>query len=100
MCPWNRFAKRSPEAEFAPRHGLDRAGLVDLLGWDEATFLARTEGMALRRVNYQQWLRNLAVAAGNAPADPAIVTALTQRREDAGAMAREHIDWALARQAG
>ena len=98
VCPWNRFAKRSPEAEFAPRHGLDQTTIADLLGWDEATFLARTEGMAIRRVNYRQWVRNLAVAAGNAPADPAIVAALRERRKDADDMVREHIDWALARQ--
>ena len=98
VCPWNRFAQRSPEAEFAPRHGLDHATLVDLLGWDEAAFLAHTEGMALRRVNYEQWVRNLAVAAGNAPPDPAIVAALERRRADASTMVREHIDWALARQ--
>ncbi|MCY3838736.1 MAG: tRNA epoxyqueuosine(34) reductase QueG [Gammaproteobacteria bacterium] len=98
VCPWNRFARRSPEAEFAPRRGLDQATLVDLLGWDEYAFQARTEGMALRRINYEQWVRNLAVAAGNAPPDPAIVAALKRRRESAGAMVREHIDWALARQ--
>ena len=98
VCPWNRFAQRSPEADFAPRHGLDRATLADLLGWDETTFLARTEGMALRRVNYEQWVRNLAVAAGNAPSDPAIVAALKRRRGTASAMVGEHIDWALARQ--
>lgn len=98
VCPWNRFARRSPEADFAPRHGLDRATLVDLLGWDETTFLARTAGMALRRVNYEQWVRNLAVAAGNAPRDSAIVAALKARRETATAMVCEHIDWALARQ--
>ena len=98
VCPWNRYAQTSPEADFAPRHGIDRATLVDLLGWDETTFLAHTRGMALRRVNYQQWVRNLAVAAGNAPPDPAIVAALEQRRETAGTMVREHIDWALERQ--
>ena len=99
VCPWNRFARRSPEAAFAPRHGLDRATLATLLSWDEATFLARTEGMALRRATYAQWVRNLAVAAGNAPPDPAIVAALRARRTNANAMVREHIDWALARQA-
>ena len=98
VCPWNRFARRSAEADFAPRHGLDQASIAALLGWDEATFLARTEGMALRRVNYAQWVRNLAVAAGNAPADPNIVRGLKARREDADAMVREHIDWALQRQ--
>ena len=98
VCPWNRFAQRSPEADFAPRHGLDQATLTELLGWDEATFLGRTEGMALRRVNYEQWVRNLAVAAGNAPPDVAIVAKLRSRRQDASEMVREHIDWALDRQ--
>jgi len=98
VCPWNRFAKRCEEAEFAPRHGLDRAAIADLLGWDEATFLARTAGMALRRVNYAQWVRNLAVAAGNAPPDPEIVAGLQSRRPEADEMVREHIDWALGRQ--
>ena len=98
VCPWNRFARRSAEAEFAPRHGLDGAAVADLLGWDEDEFLARTAGMAIRRVNYAQWVRNLAVAAGNAPPDPRIVAALRARRINASAMVREHIDWALARQ--
>ena len=98
VCPWNRFAKRSPLADFAPRHGLDNATLAGLLRWDEAEFLARTEGMAIRRVSYAQWVRNLAVAAGNAPADPALVAGLKARREEATPMVREHIDWALAHQ--
>ena len=100
VCPWNRFAERSPETDFAPRHGLDHAALADLLAWDEATFLARTEGMAIRRVNFAQWVRNLAVAAGNAPSDVAIAAGLRARRAEASPMVREHIDWALARQAG
>ena len=98
VCPWNRFAKRSPEADFAPRHGLDNIAIAELLSWDEPTFNARTRGMALRRINFQQWLRNLAVAAGNAPSQPAIVAALKERRADALAMAREHIEWAIGRQ--
>ena len=98
VCPWNRFARRSAEAEFAPRHGLDETAIADLLGWDEAEFLVKTAGMALRRVNYAQWVRNLAVAAGNAPPDARIVAALRARRDGASAMVREHIDWALARQ--
>ena len=99
VCPWNRFARRSAEADFAPRHGLDNATLAQLLAWDEAAFLARTEGMAIRRVNYAQWVRNLAVAAGNAPPDEAVVAGLRARRREASAMVREHIDWALKRQA-
>ena len=99
VCPWNRFAKRSPLADFASRHGLDNASLAELLRWDEAAFRSRTEGMALRRVSYPQWVRNLAVAAGNAPPDPALETGLRARRPDAPPMVQEHIDWALARQA-
>lgn len=99
VCPWNRYAKKTAEADFAPRHGLDDASLAELLGWDEATFTAKTEGMALRRVNYRQWVRNLAVAAGNAPYGEKLIGLLHRRREDADQMVTEHIDWALARQA-
>ncbi len=99
VCPWNRYATRTAEADFAPRHGLDSVSLAELLSWDEATFSAKTEGMALRRVNYRQWVRNLAVAAGNAPYGRKLVDLLRQRRADADEMVAEHIDWALARQA-
>ena len=104
VCPWNRYARKTAEADFAPRHGLDSAAIVDLLAWDQATFLARTEGMALRRINYRQWVRNLAVAAGNSAAGnsarcAALIARLGERRADpdVDAMAREHIDWALER---
>ena len=98
VCPWNRYARKTGETEFAPRHGLDSASLAELLSWDESTFAAKTEGMALRRVNYRQWVRNLAVAAGNAPYREELVGLLRRRRVDADAMVVEHIDWALARQ--
>ena len=98
VCPWNRFAQTSAEADFMPRHALDRTPLLDLFGWSEAEFLARTEGSALRRINYQQWQRNVAVALGNAPYDPRIVAALRQRRPDAWALLADHIDWAVERQ--
>ena len=98
VCPWNRYARKTGETEFAPRHGLDSASLAELLSWDESTFAAKTEGMALRRVNYRQWVRNLAVAAGNAPYREELVGLLRRRRVDADAMVAEHIDWALARQ--
>ena len=97
VCPWNRYAQLTAEADFAPRHGLDNPSLEELLGWDEATFLAKTEGMALRRINFQQWLRNVAVAAGNAARSLRLVALLKERRAEAGDMAREHIDWALER---
>ena len=95
VCPWNRFAQPSVEADFVPRHRLDGTPLLDLFAWSEAEFLARTEGSALRRIDYGQWLRNLAVALGNAPYDPRIVAALDAHRADAPPLLAEHIQWAL-----
>jgi epoxyqueuosine reductase len=100
VCPWNRFATPSDERDFAPRHGLDRATLLALFGWSEADFLDRTQGSAIRRIGYLRWLRNLAVALGNARSDPAIIAALEGRRDHADAMVREHVGWALQRQRG
>ena len=58
-------------------------------------FLRHTEGTAIRRVSFGQWQRNLAVALGNGPADPAAIAALRNRRSTADALLAEHIDWAL-----
>ncbi len=99
VCPWNRDAPRTRENDFLPRHELDSADLVMLFEWSEATFLEKTRGMALRRVSFEQWQRNLAVALGNAPAHPRIARALRQRRANASPLVKEHIDWALAEQA-
>jgi epoxyqueuosine reductase len=95
ICPWNRFARRSSEADFQPRHGLDTAALLELFLWDEATFLTRTEGSAIRRAGYESWQRNLAVALGNGSGGAAVEAALHQRRATAAELLREHIDWAL-----
>ena len=97
VCPWNKFAQSTREGDFAVRHGLDSAGLADLFEWDEATFLARTEGSAIRRIGHQRWLRNIAVALGNAAPSPTALTALITRREDDSALVREHVAWALSR---
>lgn len=96
-CPWNRYAARSREPDFEPRQGLDGASLLALFAWDEDEFLRRTEGSALRRISYQQWQRNLAIAIGNGPATPAARQALERRRGSAPTMVREHIEWALER---
>ena len=66
VCPWNRFAIPSAETDFSPRHGLDTATLIELFGWSEPEFLRKTEGTAIRRIGYSCWLRNIAVALGNA----------------------------------
>ncbi|MGR8921890.1 MAG: tRNA epoxyqueuosine(34) reductase QueG, partial [Gammaproteobacteria bacterium] len=93
------YAKLSPIADFAPRHGLDRAELTELFLLDEAGFEEITRGSPLRRISHEQWLRNLAVALGNAPASAAVVGALEQRRDHPSAMVREHVGWAIAEQA-
>jgi len=97
VCPWNRFAQASGEADFAPRHGLDTPALIELFQWSEAEFLKRTEGSAIRRIGHACWLRNIAVALGNAPTNPQIIAALESRRQHDSEMVREHIEWALSR---
>lgn len=99
VCPWNRFARLSDEAEFRPRHGLDTAQLIALFGWTRVEFELRTRGSAIRRAGYFGWRRNLAVALGNAPPDPRARAALQAARGDAEPLLLEHIDWALREQA-
>ena len=96
FCPWNKFATHTQEPDFVPRHGLDEATLVELFAWDEATFLDRTEGSAIRRIGYERWLRNIAVALGNAKTTPDILAALMGRKDDASELVAEHVAWALA----
>ena len=98
-CPWNRFARLSCEADFGARWNLDTATLIDLFAWDEAQFLQRTEGSAIRRIGHLVWLRNLAVALGNAPDSPAVIAALSARLSHPSDLVREHVRWALERQA-
>jgi epoxyqueuosine reductase len=97
VCPWNKFARLTAEADFAPRHALDAAKLVELFGWTEEEFLSRTEGSAIRRIGYECWLRNIAVALGNAPGDADVIAALDARCNHPVDMVREHVRWALAR---
>jgi len=94
-CPWNRFARTSAEPDFAPRHNLDRATLLELFNWDEATFLKRTEGSAIRRIGYLRWQRNLAVALGNSRPDGPVRQALQARLGNSSPLVQEHIEWAL-----
>jgi len=99
FCPWNKFARPTAVADFAVRHGLDGGKLATLFAWSEADWQARTEGSAIRRAGYEGWLRNLAVALGNAPSEPAVTLALEARLDDPSAIVREHVRWALARHA-
>jgi epoxyqueuosine reductase len=95
VCPWNKFAQLTGEDDFQPRHGLADADLVELFLWTEATWLTNTEGSAIRRIGYERWLRNLAVALGNAPTTADVTAALGSRREFASELVREHVAWAL-----
>jgi epoxyqueuosine reductase len=99
VCPWNKYAQATKERDFTPRHRLDCSTLVELFAWTEAEFLQRTEGSAIRRIGYECWLRNIAVALGNAPHSPEVLAALKARTEHPSALVREHVTWALEQHA-
>ncbi|MDJ0750298.1 MAG: tRNA epoxyqueuosine(34) reductase QueG [Woeseiaceae bacterium] len=96
FCPWNKFASLTSEPDFAPRQNLDQAGLIDLFAWDEVEFLEKTEGSAIRRIGHERWLRNVAVALGNARTTPEVVAALRSRQHSQSELVAEHVAWALA----
>jgi len=97
VCPWNKFAKTTDEPDFRARNDLDRATLAQLFAWSEEEFLQRTEGSAIRRSGYERWLRNIAIALGNAPTKPDVLAALESRSDIDNPVVREHVSWALAR---
>jgi epoxyqueuosine reductase len=94
-CPWNRFAQPARHTDFLPRNGLDRARLIDLFTWTEVEFEEKLAGSPIRRIGHERWLRNIAVALGNAPASGASRQALLTRLEHPSCMVREHVAWAL-----
>jgi epoxyqueuosine reductase len=96
VCPWNKFARPTRERDFAVRHGLDHAHLIGLFAWSETDFLDKTRGSAIGRIGYERWLRNVAVALGNAPTSAAVVAALQGRADEPSMLVREHVRWALA----
>jgi epoxyqueuosine reductase len=96
-CPWNRFAQRTKEDDFAVRNGLDAATLVELFGWSEVEFDERLAGSPIRRIGHERWLRNLAVGLGNGPTSAEAIAALEARADHPSALVREHVAWALAR---
>ena len=108
VCPWNKYAQISPLPDFAPRHALDSSGLLQLWAWSETDFLQRTEGSAMRRIGFERFRRNLAVALGNARrslpvgqvSQQAIETALRAGLTAATPLVAEHIRWALTQSPG
>jgi epoxyqueuosine reductase len=98
VCPWNRFAKATDENDFRPRDHFKMPELLDLFAWTEDQFLKRTEGSAIRRIGYDCWLRNIAVALGNAPHDADVIEALKARLSSPSELVKEHVAWALEQQ--
>ena len=96
VCPWNKFARDASHPDFRVRHALDAPRLAQLFGWNAATFEERTRGSAIHRIGHERWLRNIAVALGNAASSAEVLTALEARRADPSALVREHVAWALA----
>ncbi len=94
-CPWSRFAQISNEPDFSPRHGLDSEQLINLFSWSEDQFLKRTEGMPIRRIGHEQWLRNIAIGLGNSTGGATVISCLNAKREHPSEVVREHVKWAL-----
>ena len=98
-CAWSRFDRRTCEPEFRSRNNVDQATLAELFAWDEDEFLRRSEGSAIRRSGHERWLRNIAIALGNAPTTPDVLAALQSRRGSEDRVVRESVEWALAQHA-
>jgi epoxyqueuosine reductase len=95
VCPWNKFARHASHPDFRVRHALDSPRLTELFGWSEQAFEQRMRGSAIYRIGYERWLRNIAVALGNAGTSAAVLAALEARRQHPSALVREHVAWAL-----
>lgn len=97
VCPWNRFAQKTIEPDFAIRNGLDDVSLIELFAWDETMFQAKLAGSPIYRIGHEQWLRNIAVALGNSPKTADVIAALQTRAQHPSHIVREHVEWALQR---
>lgn len=98
ICPWNKFAKMAVIDDFNPRHGLENATLLEIWTWEEAEFLQKTEGSPIRRTGYDNFMRNVAVALGNAPFSQQIIDELSKKRPTFSQNCQEHITWAIQEQ--
>jgi len=97
VCPWNKFARMASHPDFKVRNRLDSSSLTELFAWTEQDFEERMQGSAIYRIGYERWLRNIAVALGNAPSSPDVFAALEARRNVESELVREHVEWALER---
>lgn len=95
ICPWNRFARLTTETDYNPRHNLNNTQLTELFSWTEDMFLKKMEGSAIRRIGHISWLRNIAVALGNAKSTEQTKQALAEKQTHSSELVREHVNWAL-----
>ena len=98
VCPWNKFSRQTREIDFLPRNNLNKLNLSSSFQWDKETFESKTEGSAIRRIGHERWLRNIAVALGNADKSELVVNALKSRESNSSALVNEHVKWALDQQ--
>ena len=99
VCPWNSFAQTTVEPDFAVRHGLDDVSLAELFAWDESEFKNKLAGSAIYRIGHEQWLRNIAVALGNAAKSAVVIDVLKRHTNHESQLVREHVEWALLQHA-
>lgn len=95
FCPWNKFLKITDEADFKPRHNLDDIDLSNLFMWSEEEFLKKTQGSPIRRAGYESWLRNIAIALGNAQSSVEVLRVLHSKKDDPSEIVKEHVNWAI-----
>jgi len=95
FCPWNKFFKITDEADFKPRHNLDDIDLSNLFMWSEEEFLKKTQGSPIRRAGYESWLRNIAIALGNAESSVEVLRVLHSKKDDPSEIVKEHVNWAI-----
>jgi len=100
VCPWNKFSEPSNEKDFQPRHQLDDITLIELFAWDKQRFETEMQGSAIRRIGYEVWMRNIAIALGNAKSSQAIIKALKAQEQHKSSLVREHVAWALQQHGG
>lgn len=100
ICPWNKFAQATVESDYSPRQGLDAPQLLDLFAWTEAEFLSRLEGSPIRRIGHECWIRNIAIALGNAESSDDVIAGLNTRKDDDSELIKEHVAWALVQHQG
>lgn len=97
VCPWNKYSQPTREKDFLPRHKLDNISLIELFGWDQQRFEREMQGSPVRRIGYEVWMRNIAIALGNSNPDAGVIMALKQREQHSSWLVREHVQWALHR---